>query len=113
MSLMDLIVWIVGVALVVTLYVISDLETIMRRSILWGGLYGALAGAVLGPIAIVVLMNVLHSLYGTTFLGLEIFAGPVVGAPVVAILSAVVGAIRGLRLIRRAKADADAAKLAL
>ncbi len=109
MSPMDVIVWVAGIALVVAMYVVTGLGTIMRRSILWGSFYGSLAGVVLGPIAIGVLMIVLHFLQGTTFLGLEILAGPVVGAPVFAIVGAVIGAIRGVRLTGRAKADADAA----
>src|SRR5262249_14950136 len=52
-----------------------------------GSLAGGLFGILSGPIAIFADMWLEHHLHGTTFLGLELLAGPIVGA--------VLGALEG------------------
>jgi hypothetical protein len=90
------------------LAVILGLAATTRRSILAGALYGSLAGVILGPVAIFALMIYLHSTYGTRFLGLEILAGPTLGAVVFAVPGAVAGAIQGVRITRRGRANGAA-----
>jgi hypothetical protein len=84
-------------ALLTGLCAALGVEPIVREYTVAGGLRGAIAGAILGPIVSVVYMTVLNRLYGWWFQGLEILAGPIVGAVVLAIPGAVIGARLGIR----------------
>jgi hypothetical protein len=78
-----------------------QVEPIVREYTLAGGLRGSIAGVILGPIVSAVYMIVLNRLYGWWFLGLEILLGPVIGAAVLAIPGAVIGARLGIRARNR------------
>jgi hypothetical protein len=78
-------------------------EPIVREHTVTGGLCGSVAGAILGPVVSIVYMIVLHRLYGWWFQGLELLAGPVIGAVVLAIPGAIIGARLGIRARGRKK----------
>jgi hypothetical protein len=87
-------------------------EPIVREYTVAGGLRGSIAGAILGPIVSVVYMIVINRLYGWWFLGLELLAGPVLGAVVLAIPGAVIGARSGIRASGRKRIGVETDHLA-
>jgi hypothetical protein len=99
-------------ALLTVLCAAFGVEPIVREYTVAGGLRGSIAGVILGPIVSLVYMIVLNRLYGWWFLGLEILAGPVVGAVVLAIPGAVIGARLGIRARGRKKIGVEMDHLA-